>query len=205
MSLEQRRRILLMNNNRLILPTGYNFCDYIIGNSNAFITTNIYLSSESIVYSDLSFKSAGNVYGRYSGSNANDNFCFYGGSSTASGYVRWDGSLQRVFIPTTNQRYKIEHSYKGFYVDGVLYGQPFSDGTHQHFDCSAPFRVGHLSNSSADKFNGTIYRVMVVDDGQVILDLRPCTYEDNNTVIFGLYDIVGKQFYRSEATNFTQT
>ena len=194
---QRKRRTTLLNNS--LVPPGYHLVDYISANDNAYITTNIHLNSESCVCADVLFRGAGNTYGCYSGSTAKDNLCLYAGS-TASAYVRWDGSIQRVFNPTAEVRYKIKHSYQGFYVDGVLYGTPFSDGSHNHFECSAPFRVGNLSNSNADKFKGRIYRVYVIDDGRITIDLRPC-YDEVNEV-YGLYDVVGQHFYESESSNF---
>lgn len=175
-----------------ILPAGYTAAEYISASGRQYIVTDIYLNSNSKVTADLYFTgTSGNVYGCYSGSSATDNFCYYGGSNSVKGYLRFDGDLVREFAPSRNTRYLIEHDANGFAVNGSIEAT-FEDNT---FTCSNPFYICNLANSSAAKFTGRIYRLTITEGQTTIADFIPA---QNPNSIFGLYDLIGKQFYASE-------
>ena len=179
------------------LPTGYTECSYVRGNANAYFETNLYLTNDSEVICDVQYEgSAGNTYGCYTSSSANDNFCLYGGASSGDAYIRYNGELLRAFRATSGTRYKLKHNAGGFWVNGTNVGT-FNTAT---FTCTAPFVVGNLSNSTAAKLKGRIYRLTVKESGQTVMDMVPCT---NSNSVYGLYDVVGRQFYASSGTAFT--
>lgn len=180
------------------LPTGYTAANYVRSNANAYFTTGLYLNSESEVSADIQFENAGgNTYGCFSGTNAGDNFCLYAGSSSSDAYIRYNGEVARVFRPTSGTRYKIIHNKNGFWVDGSRIAQAFSEA---EFTCSNPFCVGTLSGSTSAKLKGRIYRLTVRKNGAVVMDLVPA---QNSGSVYGLYDVIGRQFYTSAGTAFT--
>ncbi|MBP5727492.1 MAG: hypothetical protein J6Y48_10515 [Clostridia bacterium] len=179
------------------LPSGYTGCEYVRGNANAWFSTGLYMTSEGEVIADLQYEgSAGNTYGCYTGSSASDNFCLYAGSSS-NGYIRYNGQLARAFTPSSGTRYKIIHNKDGFWANGTQQAQAFTAST---FTCSSPFMVGQLSGSTSAKFKGRIYRLTVKENGVVVMDLVPAK---NSSDVYGLYDVIGRQFYVSEGTDFT--
>ena len=179
------------------LPSGYTAANYVRSNANAYFTTGLYLNSESEVSADIQFENAGgNTYGCFSGTNANDNFCLYAGSASSDAYIRYNGEVARVFRPTSGTRYKIIHNKNGFWVDGSRIAQAFSEA---EFTCSNPFCVGTLSGSTSAKLKGRIYRLTVRNNGAVAMDLVPAQYSGT----YGLYDVIGRQFYMSAGSAFT--
>ena len=179
------------------LPNDYEELEYISASNNQyFFVDNFYLNSTSEVEAVVYFSgNAGNTYGCYTGSSASDNFCFYGGSSSSDAYLRYNGELVRAFKATANTKYTLIHSASGFYVNGTKVGT-FSSAT---FTCSHSFGVGQLYSSTAAKFSGRIYSIVVRENGSETLNLVPV--KKLSTTTAGMYDTVGQTFYSSSGSN----
>lgn len=180
------------------IPNEYTEKQYIHSSGNSYFTTNLYLTSESEIISYIEFSnSSGNVYGCYSGQSGNDNFTYYGGSRSADGYFRYGSQLKRVFRPESGTKYKIVHNKTGIYINDQLVSSGFES---TDFICTEALAIGTLANSSAAGFTGSIYRLTVKTNGQVVMDLIPVQDTNQN---YGLYDVIGRVFYQSSGAAFT--
>lgn len=170
------------------LPVGYTRKTYIQGSNNGYIVTDLYLNSNSVVTIDFETATLQtNLFGCFTASNASDNFSLYLVYSSPGAYIRYDGSLYRGFIPSSNTRYKAEMNSTGLIVDGEVEAS-WSAGS---FTCTNPFYIGFLANSSGNQLRGKIYDLEIKGVAHFI----PCVRDSDSAV--GMYDIIGEKFYEA--------
>lgn len=138
-------------------PIGYIPLEYVTDNADAYIATDWHLMYDSFVFADVEFgSSACNVFGCFTSSGASDNFTLYRSAEGSTSYVRYNGSLYRNTIISAERHY-LEMAQWGF---GLDYEETETFDSAE-FECSAPFYIGWLANSSSPKFSGKIYSISV--------------------------------------------
>lgn len=181
---------------KLAVPSGYSAVEYIYGDGNAFIDTGVTATNNTKVLMDVSVEEL------------KTQIVFGSGSTTKKVYFqaylntsKWScdfgtQSPYNLLSASAGTRYLVELVNGKFAINGDAIATPTS-GT---FDTQHPvyFMCSHRDDGNYLPTKGSIYFSAIWDNGALVRLFAPCV---NSSNVYGLYDLVNKQFYQSAGSS----
>ena len=180
------------------LPKGYTQIEYIQTQGYSYINTNIIPNQDTQVIMDVYLnptQADTPIFGARTSYNANAYSVWYNVSNFYSDY-----NTEYLFVPgTVSGRCLLNKNKNQANLNGLNFNFNYTN-----FSAPNPMLIGTTYNAGSPYspgMVGKIYYCKIYSNGILIRDYVPCKNSEN---IYGLYDKVGNQFYKSESnTQFT--
>lgn len=159
-----------------------------------YYASNVYLSGADVLRISFLATQYSCLCGCYSGAEGTDNYTIYATNGPSGAPIRYGSGVYRTNM-AFNTRYDAVMSPTG--ITGVGSGATW---TEEQFNCSEPFYIGWMANTTSLAFRGTIYGKIVVDN---LCTWIPCKRISDGAI--GYWDTYSNMFLENQGTGTPTT